>query len=273
MFTGQGKVLYKVRAHDEEIINLSWCPQYEVEVKKALKEVITGLAGRLERIRNTPEENEIVDCENNATAFNKSPKPEKDTTELSEKSQKQTESVQEEVVQEDDMFDIYKDHEADEFGHKKYQPEDIYVKVKTDEVPSDFLAECLKLKGDILKLKAEPEPSIEALVDALDNTQLNDEKTEASDTEKAEGGTAEKSEGSTGEKTAEKAECSTAEKDEGRTDEKTESSAPEKNEGSTSEKGDGDGVQKEKAEIVDNPCSVHIHRHLLATIGKHGYVL
>lgn len=125
------------------------------------------------------------------------------------------------VVQEDDMFDIYKDHEADEFGHKKYQPEDIYVKVSTETKQDDYLAECLKLKDEILKRKAEGESSMQSLVDALDNTHVDSEEDAAT-------------EGSS-------------------------SKQPEST-------GDGNVCNKEKPVVA----SEHIHKHLLATIGKHG---
>lgn len=125
------------------------------------------------------------------------------------------------VVQEDDMFDIYKDHEADEFGHKKYQPEDIYVKVSTETKQDDYLAECLKLKDEILKRKAEGESSMQSLVDALDNTHVDSEEDAAT-------------EGSS-------------------------SKQPEST-------GDGNVCNKEEPVVA----SEHIHKHLLATIGKHG---
>lgn len=86
-------------------------------------------------------------------------------------------SFDESIVEEDDMFDIYKDHEPDEFGHSKYVPQDILVKVKEPKENSDFLADCLKLKSDILKIKDE-EPSIASLVDALDNTHVHTENSE-----------------------------------------------------------------------------------------------
>lgn len=82
-------------------------------------------------------------------------------------------SFDETVVPDDDMFDIYKDHEADEFGHKKYQPEDIVIKVKEEAKPDDYLAECLKLKEEILKRKNQQEQTMEALVNAFDEAHLD----------------------------------------------------------------------------------------------------
>lgn len=91
-----------------------------------------------------------------------------------EKTKQPEEEEEEEVIiPEDDMFDVYKDHEANEFGHKKYEPEDIYVKVK-EEAQDDFLVECEKLKAEILKNKNEPEESIESLVEALDKAHVED---------------------------------------------------------------------------------------------------
>lgn len=152
---GKGKIIYKVRAQDDEIINLSWCPQYDVLLRKSLTE--TGKKSlateRLEKIRLEPDKSEEG---LNMSAVAKS---------LPE------DSFDESVVEEDDMFDIYKDHEADEFGHKKYVPEDILVKVKEQKETNDFLAECLKLKEYILKKKDE-ESSIANLVDALDKTHV-----------------------------------------------------------------------------------------------------
>lgn len=83
------------------------------------------------------------------------------------------------VVQEDDMFDIYKEPEVEEFGHKKYQPVDTIVKIKEEVVQGDYLAECLKLKEEIMKKKNQGEPSIESLVEAMDKTELDTKKDEA----------------------------------------------------------------------------------------------
>ncbi|KAJ0179184.1 hypothetical protein K1T71_004896 [Dendrolimus kikuchii] len=202
--TGLGKVLYKVRGQDDEIVNLSWCPQYEVALKKVLDKAGErfSAASRLEKIRNEPEPSE-QDSGLNSSGISK---------DLPE------DSFNESIVEEDDTFDIYKDHEADEFGHKKYQPEDILVKVTKDEAKQeDYLAECLKLKEEILKRKNDSEQSIETLVDALDKTQIDDTAS-------------------------------------GTNDDKYE-------------------IQPESDEV--KPVwegSDHIHRHLLATIGKFGGV-
>lgn len=124
-------------------------------VKKSVKENKTFLDKRLDAIRSEGE---------------------KETDALEQSGVGKTlpeDSFDESIVQEDDMFDIYKDHEPDEFGHKKYEPEDILVKVKKEKVDdTDYLADCLKLKEDILRRKNQSEPSIESLVDALDNTHV-----------------------------------------------------------------------------------------------------
>lgn len=117
----------------------------------------------MERIRNNLEPSEALEA---AIADRKQTK---------EKTpHKEVEDEEEEVIiPEDDMFDIYKDHEANEFGHKKYEPEDILVKVK-DEPEDDFLAECHRLKEAILKNKNEPEESIESLVEAMDKAHVKE---------------------------------------------------------------------------------------------------
>ncbi|KAJ8724847.1 hypothetical protein PYW07_015805 [Mythimna separata] len=153
---GKGRLVYKVRGQDDYVMNLSFCPQYEMLVKKSVKENKTFLEKRLAAIR-TEGENETNALEQSGVGKNLPEDSFDDTT----------------VVQEDDMFDIYTDHEHDEFGHKKYEPEDILVKVKKEKADdTDYLAECLKLKEDILKRKNQTEPSIEALVDALDKTHV-----------------------------------------------------------------------------------------------------
>ncbi|KAJ8726825.1 hypothetical protein PYW08_015222 [Mythimna loreyi] len=152
---GKGKIVYKVRGQDDYIMNLSWCPQYEMSIKKSVKENKSFLDKRLAAIRSEGEK-ESEAFEQSGVGKN-----------LPE------DSFDDSVVQEDDMFDIYKDHEPDEFGHKKYEPEDILVKVKKEKADdSDYLAECLKLKEDILRRKNQTEPSIESLVDALDKTHV-----------------------------------------------------------------------------------------------------
>lgn len=150
-------MIYKVRAQDDEIVNISWCPQYDVLLRKSLakSEKKSYVTERLEKIRLT--ESEASDGSLNKSAASKN---------LPE------DSFDESIVEEDDMFDIYKDHESDEFGHRKYVPQDILVKVKEQKETNDFLAECMKLKSDILKKKDE-EPTIASLVDALDNTHVD----------------------------------------------------------------------------------------------------
>lgn len=126
-------------------------------------------------------------------------------------------SFDESVVEEDDMFDIYKDHEADEFGHKKYEPEDILVKVKEEKKEDDdYLAECLKLKEEILKRKNQEEESIESLVEALDKAHVDKPSSAVS--------------------------CA-------------------------SSAGASD-VKQERRKSVDS--SVHVQKHLLASIGRYG---
>ncbi|CAH0717376.1 unnamed protein product, partial [Brenthis ino] len=198
---GKGKVIYKVRAQDDEIINLSWCPQYDVLLRKSLTEMgKKSLATeRLEKIRSEPDESEET---LNKSAVAKS---------------LPDDSFEESVVEEDDMFDIYKDHEADEFGHKKYVPEDILIKVKEQKETNDFLAECLKLKEFILKKKDE-ESSIANLVDALNKTHVDSDNGD-------------------------------------------------------SESNNSPDSDETKSIIKDDGItSAHIHKHLLATIGKFGAV-
>ncbi|CAK1551614.1 unnamed protein product [Leptosia nina] len=159
---GKGKILYKVRGQNEETINVSWCPQYEVHVKKTLDvtEVKSNLVDRLAKIR----------LEGTDEKLNKSGLA-KDLPD---------DSFNDSIVQEDDMFDIYKDHEEDEFGHKKYKPEIIRVRCHEEKKEdSDFLADCLKLKKDLLDRKNAPEESIESLVNALDNAHVDDSNSEA----------------------------------------------------------------------------------------------
>lgn len=152
---GKGKLLYKVRGQDDPVMNLSWCPKYVTTVVNKGKEAQPSLAERLQAIRREGEK-ESEQLERSGV--------EKDLPE---------DSFDESIVQEDDTFDIYKDHEHDEFGHKKYEPESIRVKVKKEETKeTDYLAECLKLKEEILKRKNQPEPSIESLVNALDGTHV-----------------------------------------------------------------------------------------------------
>ncbi|XP_047545972.1 gem-associated protein 5-like [Vanessa atalanta] len=168
----QGKIIYKIRGQDDEIVNVSWCPQYKTIVRKSLNESQrrSTATERLEKMRSEVDEPE-VNLNNSAIAKT-----------LPE------DSFDETIVQEDDMFDIYKDHEADEFGHKKFEPEDIIVKVKEEKENDDFLAECLKLKEVILKNKSEPEPTIANLVEALDKTHVD---SDISDSEEQENDTGE----------------------------------------------------------------------------------
>lgn len=188
-FSGQGKIVYKVRALDHDIVNVSWCPQYQVLIRKSLQEKTvkkSNLAERLERIRS--EENESLN--NSAVVKNseqiRSEENEESLNDSGVVKNLPDDSFDETVVEEDDTFDIYKDHEADEFGHKKFEPKDIIVKIKEEKEPDDFLTECLKLKEDILKMKNESEQSVDNLAESLDNTHIDNdaENTELSSEKK-----------------------------------------------------------------------------------------
>ncbi|KAJ2938828.1 hypothetical protein O0L34_g18453 [Tuta absoluta] len=243
---GYPRIVYKVRGQDDEILKVSWCPQYEVAVRKALKEVKiknSAATQRLENIRQEPETPEKLKqldekVKNSETTDkpilineNSEPVTDADKAQHDESGMGKTlpedsfdeSAIQdnESIVQEDDMFDIYKDHEADEFGHKKFQPIDVMVKVPTETVKDDYLADCLKLKDEILKRKAESDTSIGELVDAMDKTKLDTKPEEQASTS------------STGKPTPSV---------EGR-------------------------ITKGEVE-----SSVHIHKHLLATISKQGGV-
>ncbi|CAG9558641.1 unnamed protein product [Danaus chrysippus] len=100
--SGNGKIVFKVRGQDDEIINLSWCPQYEVILKKILKvsQNHIHLESKLDKLKLKDDEDDL-----NGSGISKNV-PE--------------DTFDETIAQEDDMFDIYKDHEADEFGHKKF---------------------------------------------------------------------------------------------------------------------------------------------------------
>lgn len=206
-------------------MNLSWCPQYEVFIKKTLKESRSrsNLTSRLTEIKNEGLKETNV-LEQSGIGKN-----------LPE------DSFDESILEEDDMFDIYKDHESNEFGHKKYEPEDIFVKVKQEkEEELDYLAECLKLKQDILNRKNQTEPSIESLVDALDKTHV--EGANQSEIEQT---------------VSESAQCHTP-----TAEAKVEITKSEAN------------TSTAKCDNTDDqtPCeaSAHIHKHLLASVGKYG---
>lgn len=125
------------------------------------------------------------------------------------------------IEPEDDMFDIYTDHAADEFGHKKYQPEDITVKVEETTKQDDFLAECLKLKEEILKRKSQEETSIQTLVDALEDTHVDSKENE--------------------------------------------------NPSKSSDSPSNDKVEESVSNNIQRvEASSHMHKHLLASIGKYG---
>lgn len=124
------------------------------------------------------------------------------------------------VVQEDDMFDIYKEPDLEEFGHKKYQPVNIVVKVKEEIAQDDYLTECVKLKEEIMKKKNQGEPTIESLVEAMDKTELDVKKNEAKE--------------------------------------------------GASNKNAAKVVVEGKITKGEVESSVHIQKHLLATVGKYG---
>lgn len=203
-------MLYKVKGQDDEILKVGWCPQYEVAVRKLLKESDKKSVAtqRMERIRKEPESPEtlkILDAkikqsygdqavdvqepstsseQTDQTAKEKSTKTEVQVTKtpLNEsglgKTLPEDSFDDQSVVQEDNIFDIYKEPDLEEFGHKKYQPVDIIVKIKEEVVQDDYLAECLKLKEEIMKKKSQGEPSIESLVEAMDKTELDVKKDE-----------------------------------------------------------------------------------------------
>ncbi|CAG9562967.1 unnamed protein product [Danaus chrysippus] len=212
---GNGKIVFKVRGQDDEIINLSWCPQYEVILKKTLKESQNRihLESKLDKLKLKDDEDDL----NNSGILKNLPE----------------DSFDETIAQEDDMFDIYKDHEADEFGHKKFQPTDIIVKMKKETPPSDFLADCLKLKEEIINKKNVQESSIASLVDALDKTHV-----ESNDS---------------GENKTNVHEIQTNENELN----KTENAA--------------EVIEETQSNNVEESSS-HLHKHLLATIGKYGGV-
>ncbi|XP_073962276.1 LOW QUALITY PROTEIN: gem-associated protein 5-like [Choristoneura fumiferana] len=263
--SSNGTILYKVRSQDDEIMNLSWCPQYEVQIEKLLDDdaLRTGASqkpnskkfsasDRMAKIRQNiePEEKNVSGVVKDL--------PEDSFDDL-------------EVVQEDDMFDIYKDHEADEFGHKKYEPEDILVKVKESKEEIDYLTECLKLKDAILNKKTEPEPTIESLVEKFDKTDLNSEasinREGSSDIE----GTPK--EGlSTKDEPFNKEDASSIEPSNEQSPSKDETSTVEvpldKEETSKNELSN----RKVDSNKFNSVSSMHMHKHVLATIGKHGAV-
>lgn len=149
------KVLYKIRGHNDEMIYLSWCPQYAVEVSKPPPDPVKSKQ------------------KSKSSANHKNASQTSHGQAESEITGEEADTSDKEIVEEEDLFDMYKDHSANEFGHKKYVPEDILVKVKPEEEVGDFLAECNKLKSDILKLNTE-EPSIETLVHAFDKTNMSE---------------------------------------------------------------------------------------------------
>lgn len=206
---GAARVLYKVKGQDDEILKVGWCPQYEVAVRKLLKESEKKSIAtqRMEGIRKEPESPETINmlnekikqsCGDQAVDIQEpsTSSEQTDQTNKSTKTEVQTTKTplnesgigmtlpedsfddQSSIVQEDDMFDIYKEPDVDEFGHKKYQPVDTIVKVKGEIVQGDYLAECLKLKDEIMKKKNQGELSIEYLVEAMDKTELEIKKHE-----------------------------------------------------------------------------------------------
>lgn len=201
-------MLYKVKGQDDEILKVGWCPQYEVAVRKLLKESEKKSVAtqRMERIRKEPESPETlkildekvkqscgdqaVNVQEPSTSSDQTAKEKSSNTDIQTIKTPLNESgmgkiLPEDsfddqiVVQEDDMFDIYKEPDLEEFGHKKYQPVDIIVKVTEEVVHEDYLAECLKLKDEIMQKKNHGEASIESLVEAMDKTELDPKKEEA----------------------------------------------------------------------------------------------
>ncbi|XP_045459875.1 uncharacterized protein LOC123670423 [Melitaea cinxia] len=148
----QGKILYKIRGQDDEILNLSWCPQYEVTLRKSL-------INSVKKSKNSE----------------KSGDDGKDEAAINLHRSAITKSLPEDSfcdVQEDDLFDMYKDHQDNEFGHKKFEPKDIVVKVKKEEQKGEYLEDCSKLKDKMNKNKKEFDTSMASLVDAFDKTSI-----------------------------------------------------------------------------------------------------
>lgn len=170
------KLIYKVRGQDDVINKVSWCPQYAVTVKKSMSKekhkprASSSASSRMDRIRKDKTPSEALE---KALEEKDQKEKEKDQREKENKEEEEEEDEEDVSISEDDMFDVYKDHEDNEFGHKKYEPEDILVKVK-EEAKDDFLAECERLKAEILKKKNEPEESIESLVEALDKAHVEE---------------------------------------------------------------------------------------------------
>lgn len=247
--------MYKVRGQDDEIMNLSWCPQYEVQIKKLLDDVLrTGSSGSTSQKPNPKK----FSASDRMAKIRQNIEPDEKDVSGVVKNLPDDSFEDFEVVQEDDTFDIYKDHEADEFGHKKYEPEDILVKVKESKKEIDYLTECLKLKNAILNKKTAPEPTIEDLVETLDKTDLNSETSinteEASNIE----GTPTKAETSSNEPSKEQS----PPKD----DTSTEEVSLDKDETSQNELSN----TKVDSDKLSSVSSMHMHKHVLATIGKHG---
>lgn len=246
-------MLYKVKGQDDEILKVGWCPQYEVALRKLLKEsekksIATQRMEGIYKDKESPETMKMLDekvkqsCGDQAVDVQEPSTSSEQTNQIAEEESSKIEDEttktplnesgtgktlpedsfdNQSVVQEDDMFDIYKEPDIEEFGHKKYQPVDIIVKVKEEVAQEDYLAECLKLKEDIMK-KNQDEPSIESLVEAMDKTQINVKKDEAM-------------EGASNQNAAKV-------------------------------------VVEGKIIKGEVESSVHIQKHLLATVGKYGYV-
>lgn len=186
-------------------MNANWCPQYEVVIRKYLKDSDKRVSAneRKAKIKQV--------AEGSAQNLNQSAV----TKNLPE------DSFDESVVVEDDMFDIYKDHEMDAFGPKKYQSENILVKIKEEvKIDENYLAECLKLKEAIVNRKNEPESSIASLVEEFEKTHIENQlEQHAGDISHA-----------------------------------------------VSDAGDCSNSNRQR----HSEASVHVHKHLLATIGKQG---
>lgn len=145
--------MYKVRGQDDEIVNVSWCPQYEVTIRKSLTKSVKK--SNSSEKPDDGEKDEKVAINLDSSALTKS-LPEDSFCD----------------AQEDDLFDMYKDHQDDEFGHKKFEPKDIVVKVKKEEEKGEYLEDCSKLKDKMIKNKKESDASIASLVDAFDKTSI-----------------------------------------------------------------------------------------------------
>lgn len=163
---GEGKVLKKFRGHDSTIQSISWCPVADVTVQKQVAVLVAKTP------ITTPSQVEAkIDRSVEGRRLNL------------DESIRSTEGPcgDDAPPPDDDIFDIYQEPEDTEFGHKKYQPEEIVVKSKKNKRNGDFMSECLKLKNDILLLQSPEsdskgemlEADVNSLSDMMESTGLN----------------------------------------------------------------------------------------------------